>query len=135
VPADRPEQKKSKHDRSDVFAPDNAPPSSRALRNQPEKGKQLGFDFARDPLNAMRPMQTFEEIMKEDAESAGRAPPRASRTRARAHDRRRPQRDDPGCGPKAGRGRPCADGPQLRGAPVAWGRFPRRRPSGRSAWA
>ena len=25
-----------------------------------------GFDFRRDPLNAKKPMMTFEEIMKED---------------------------------------------------------------------
>src|SRR5947209_13527463 len=56
---DRPEQKKTAHDRSGVFAPANAPRSSRALRDQPEMGEFTGFDFARDPLNAKRPLQSF----------------------------------------------------------------------------
>jgi cytochrome c peroxidase len=66
VPVSRPEQRKTDHDRSDIFKSTNAKPSSPALNNQPEQGKINGFDFARDPLNAKRPMQTFEEIMTED---------------------------------------------------------------------
>jgi cytochrome c peroxidase len=66
VPADRPEQRKSDHDRSDIFKATNAKSSSTALDDQPEEGKINGFDFARDPLNAKKPMTTFEEIMKED---------------------------------------------------------------------
>ena len=62
----RPEQKKSEHDRSNIFGAANAAPSSPAFDNQPDKGKILGFDFYRDPLNAKKPMQTFEEIMKAD---------------------------------------------------------------------
>ena len=65
-PATRPEQKLSEHDRAKVFQPSNAPPSSRALEDQPEKGQIQGFDFVRDPLDAKRPMQTFEEIMAAD---------------------------------------------------------------------
>jgi cytochrome c peroxidase len=48
------------------FTAPNAPPSSSALDAQPEKGQATGFDFFRDPLNAKRPMQTFEETMKAD---------------------------------------------------------------------
>jgi cytochrome c peroxidase len=66
VPVTRPEQRKTDHDRSDIFKSTNAKPSSPALDNQPEQGKINGFDFARDPLNAKKPMTTFEEIMKED---------------------------------------------------------------------
>jgi cytochrome c peroxidase len=66
VPAERPEQKKSDHDRSDRFAAPKAMPSSPAFDNQPEKGQIQGFDFYRDPLGAKRPMQTFEEIMHAD---------------------------------------------------------------------
>jgi cytochrome c peroxidase len=51
---------------ADRFAAPNAPPSSTALEGQPEKGQAPGFDFFRDPLNAKRPMQTFEEIMQAD---------------------------------------------------------------------
>jgi cytochrome c peroxidase len=66
VPADRPEQQKSDHDRSDIFNAANAPHSSNALESQPDKGEVRGFDFSRDPLNAKRPMQTADEIMKQD---------------------------------------------------------------------
>ncbi len=65
--ATRPEQKQTKHDRSDIFDAPNAAPSSTVLDDQPEKGRMNGFDFARDPLGAKKPMQTFEEIYKEDA--------------------------------------------------------------------
>jgi cytochrome c peroxidase len=66
VSATRPEQQKTAHDRSDAFAGTSAKPSSPVLATQPEDGKINGFDFARDPLNAKRPMQTAEEIMRED---------------------------------------------------------------------
>jgi cytochrome c peroxidase len=66
VPATRPEQKKSGHDKSDVFLSDNAPPSSTAFKNQPDDGRATGFDFYRDPNNAPKPKTTFEEIMKAD---------------------------------------------------------------------
>ncbi len=69
VPADRPEQKKDEHDRSNRFDAANAAPSSPALEDQPEEGKLKGFDFARDPLDAKKPMQSPEDIMKEDMAS------------------------------------------------------------------
>jgi hypothetical protein len=66
VESKRPEQQKTTHDQSDIFGSPSAPPSSSVLPNQPDEGKMLGFDFARDPLNAKRPMQPPEEIMKAD---------------------------------------------------------------------
>jgi cytochrome c peroxidase len=66
VPITRPEQKKSAHDQSDIFKAQKAQPSSTAFQQQPDEGKVLGFEFYRDPLNAKRPMMTFEEGMKED---------------------------------------------------------------------
>src|SRR3954470_5791123 len=66
VAVKRPEQKETEHDRSEIFTAPKAPESSRALEGQPEKGQITGFDFYRDPLNAKRPMQSPEEIMKED---------------------------------------------------------------------
>ncbi len=66
VPADRPEQRKTKHDRSDIFDPATTPPSSPVLNRQPEQGKFLGFDFARDPLDAQKPMMTFAEVYKHE---------------------------------------------------------------------
>ena len=53
-------------DPNDPLAARNAKPSSPAFADQPDKGKIEGFDFFRDPLNAKKPMQTFEETMKAD---------------------------------------------------------------------
>src|SRR5689334_23181124 len=50
VPADRPEQQLTDHDRSDVFDPKRPAPLSPALKGQPKEGRITGFDFARDPL-------------------------------------------------------------------------------------
>ena len=64
VPVARPEQRQTDHDRSGVFS---APaPSSSVLDAQPDKGRETGFLFARDPHNAKRLLQTFEEGMKAD---------------------------------------------------------------------
>src|SRR4051812_32047841 len=62
----RPEQQQNAHDKSADFSPVNAPPQSTAFGNQPEQGKFEGFDFARDPLDAKRPMQTAQEILQQD---------------------------------------------------------------------
>src|SRR5260370_12626952 len=62
VPVERPEQKKTEHDLSDIFAPGKAPPTTEALANQTDQGQMLGFDFYRDPLGAMKPGTTFEDI-------------------------------------------------------------------------
>jgi cytochrome c peroxidase len=64
VPATRPEQRKNEHDQS--IDPKTAPASSQALKDQPDQGEARGFDFSRDPLNAKRPMQPAEEIVRED---------------------------------------------------------------------
>ncbi len=66
APTTRPEQQNTQHDRSGVFAADAAPHSSDALKQQPDEGKMKGFDFGRDALGAKKPMQTFEETMKQD---------------------------------------------------------------------
>jgi hypothetical protein len=64
APIERPEQKKTAHDLSDVFKPSNASPSSEALINQQDRGEMPGFDFYRDPLGAMKPGMTFEDVYK-----------------------------------------------------------------------
>jgi cytochrome c peroxidase len=66
VPTTRPEQQKNEHDQSNVFSATQAPPSSTAFDEQPDKGKVTGFDFYRDPLNAKKPMTSGDEIMKQD---------------------------------------------------------------------
>jgi len=68
VSGTRPEQKKTEHDRLDVFKAVNAMPSSPAFSQQTEEGQIRGFDFYRDPLNAPKPMVTFKEIMQADIE-------------------------------------------------------------------
>ena len=50
APMERPEQKKTAHDLSDVFNPSNALPSSEALIDQQDRGQMLAFDFYRDPV-------------------------------------------------------------------------------------
>ncbi len=70
VPQDRPEQKLTEHDQSQLFDPTRPAPITPALQDQPDAGRLLGFDFARDPLNADKPFKTFQEVMK--AESAQR---------------------------------------------------------------
>jgi cytochrome c peroxidase len=66
VPADRAEQKLTAHDKSDVFSFKNAPLLTSALKDQPQEGRITGFEFYRDPLDAKKPMTTFEEVMKGD---------------------------------------------------------------------
>jgi cytochrome c peroxidase len=61
---ERPEQRKTVHDLSDIFNPSNAVPSSEALTNQTDRGQMLGFDFYRDPLGATRPGMTFEDFYR-----------------------------------------------------------------------
>src|SRR4051812_36360660 len=62
----RPEQQKNSHDNSDVFDASRAEADSPVFQTQPKQGKLSGFDFARDPLNADRPMQKPEEIMQKE---------------------------------------------------------------------
>ena len=61
---ERPEQKKTAHDLSDVFNPSNAVPSSEALTNQQDRGQMNGFDFYRDLLGATRPGMTFDDLYR-----------------------------------------------------------------------
>ena len=120
VPTTRPEQKKNEHDRSNVFDAQNAPPASPAFNTQPDKGKVLGFDFFRDPLNAKRPMQTFEETMKADVADR----PKVMRAQQELLNRRydlTPRLDKEA---KMTRGKPLAVGPTARlPAGLSWERL------------
>jgi cytochrome c peroxidase len=67
VPAKRPEQQKTPHDRdAAAFQAANAPAAGPGIPDQPDKGQVLGFDFYRDPLNAKRPMESPDEIQRQD---------------------------------------------------------------------
>ena len=97
-------------DPKDPLAARNAKPSSPAFADQPDKGKIEGFDFFRDPLNAKRPMQTFDEIMKADVG----AKPNVMATQKRLLERRYDiaPKLDPSA--KMSRGKPLAVGPTAR---------------------
>ena len=56
----------AQQDKDDRFDAGKAEQSSSVLETQPDKGQATGFDFYRDPLNAKRPMQSFDETMKAD---------------------------------------------------------------------
>lgn len=71
VRSERPEQKKTDHDRSDLFNVPKALSSSPVLKDQPKEGKVSGFDFFRDPLGADQPYQKPEDGMKK--ETAGKS--------------------------------------------------------------
>jgi len=110
VPVERPEQKKTEHDLSDVFAPGKAPPTTGALVNQTDQGQMLGFDFYRDPLGAMKPGTTFEDVYK--AGVAGK--PKAMATQRKLLESR--YNLEPKLDPKVTmfRGKPLPVGPTAR---------------------
>ena len=110
APVERPEQKKTAHDLSDVFNPSNAVPSSEALTNQQDRGEMRGFDFYRDPLGAMRPGMTFEDFYK--AGVANKAEVRATQRRLLESRYNLEPKLDPVV--KMSRGKPIAVGPTAR---------------------
>ena len=107
VPRTRPEQQVSRHDASDLFDPKKAPPSSTAFKNQPDEGKILGFDFFRDPLNAKKPMMTFQEIYKADVA----AKPNVMQTQRRLLEQRYDLTPRLSREVRMTRGKPIATGP------------------------
>ncbi|SOD40877.1 cytochrome B6 [Nitrosovibrio sp. Nv4] len=122
----RPEQKKTEHDRSSVFAAPNAMPSSPAFENQPDDGKVLGFDFYRDPLNAKKPMQTFEETMKADVADRPQVMKTQHELLLRRYDLT-PRLDREA---KMSRGKPLAVGPTARLASgISWQKLADMSPS------
>ena len=120
VPETRPEQRKTEHDRSNVFNPGTPAPSSSALPSQRDEGRGLGFDFSRDPFNAKKPMQTFEETMKADV-AAKPGVMDAQRKLLESRYNLTP-RLDPAA--KMSRGKPLPVGPTARlGAGLTWERL------------
>jgi cytochrome c peroxidase len=110
VPATRPEQRKTPHDTADMFSGPNAPPSSPVFEKQPDKGEGLGFDFSRDPFDAKRPMQTFDEIMKADVAEKASVTDAQRRLLESRYDLQ--PRPDPSA--RMSRGKPLAVGPTAR---------------------
>jgi cytochrome c peroxidase len=64
MPIERPEQKKTEHDLSDIFSPSKALPITGAVTNQADQGQFLGFDLYKDPVGAMKPGMTFDDVYK-----------------------------------------------------------------------
>jgi cytochrome c peroxidase len=110
VPVERPEQKKTAHDLSDIFAQGKSLPSSEALVNQTDQGQMLGFDFYRDPLGAMKPGTTFEDIYK--AGVAGKPKVMATQRKLLESRYRLETKLDPVA--KMSRGKPLPVGPTAR---------------------
>ena len=106
----RPEQQKNKHDLSDIFKATKADPSSTAFKRQPDDGKVLGFDFVRDPLNAKKPMTTFEEIYQADVA----AKPKVMETQRALLEMRYNLKPSLAPDVKMSRGKPIAVGPTAR---------------------
>jgi cytochrome c peroxidase len=110
VPAERPEQKKTAHDRSDVFAPSKALPTTEALTHQTDQGRFLGFDLYKDPVGAMKPGTTFDEVFK----ALSDAKPKVNATQRKLLEAR--YNLEPKLDPEAkmSRGKPLAVGPTAR---------------------
>ena len=117
VPITRPEQQKTPHDQQD---PGKTAPAAAATDRQPDQGQVLGFDFARDPFNAKRPMQTAEEIMQADIAEKPAVTAAQRRLLESRYDLT--PRLDPAV--KMSRGKPLAVGPTARLASgVTWERL------------
>ena len=110
VQSNRPELKKTDQDKPERFAATNAQPISPVLKSQPEEGKIKGFDFFRDPLNAKKPMEKFEEIMKAD-EAAKTGVMDAQRKLLETRYNLTPKLD---ASAKMSRGKPLAVGPTAK---------------------
>ncbi len=110
VAADRPEQRRTEHDRSDLFDTTKPAPLTAALKDQPKQGRITGFDFARDPLNADKPFTTFAEVMKK--ESAARPKGTAMQRKLLESRYNLEPKLDPEV--KMARGKPLAVGPTAR---------------------
>jgi cytochrome c peroxidase len=110
VPAERPEQQKSAHDRSDIFSPSKALPTTEALANQTDQGQFRGFDLYKDPVGAMRPGMTFDEVFK----TLSDAKPKVMATQQKLLEARynlQPKLDPAA---KMSRGKPLVVGPTAR---------------------
>ena len=68
VPDERPEQRKSAHDRSNVFQASQGLPPRKRCPISPTRGRSWVLTSP-VTLNAKRPMQPFEEIMHADAQA------------------------------------------------------------------
>jgi cytochrome c peroxidase len=120
APAERPEQNKTAHDRSDVFNVQNAKPSSPVFKGQPKQGKNSGFDFYRDPLNSDKPFEDPDEITRKLSADK----PRVMDAQRQLLERRYNLQPNLDPEAKMSRGKPVVVGPTARLAQgVTWERL------------
>ncbi len=110
VPIERPEQKLTDHDRANLFDPKVPAFLTPALKDQPDQGRVLGFDFSRDPFNAPKPFTTFEEVKAKDV-AARPGVTAAHRKLLESRYNLTPKLDPEA---KMSRGKPLAVGPTAR---------------------
>jgi cytochrome c peroxidase len=110
VPMERPEQQITEHDQSPAFDTTKPAPINDALKGQPNAGRLLGFDFARDPLGAAKPFTTLEEVMQK--ESAARPQVKAAQQTLLEERYNLEPKLDPEA--KMSRGKPLPVGPTAR---------------------
>jgi cytochrome c peroxidase len=110
VPVERPEQKKSAHDLSDIFSPSQALPTTAALSDQIDQGQFRGFDLYKDPVGAMKPGMTFDAVFN----ALVAAKPKVTSTQQKLLESR--YNLEPKLDPKVtmSRGKPLAVGPTAR---------------------
>jgi cytochrome c peroxidase len=110
VPKERPEQKKTAHDLSDIFTPSKALPTTGSLHDQTDEGQFLGFDLYKDPVGATKPGMTFDDIYK----ALVAAKPKVTATQRKLLESR--YNLEPTLDPvvKMSRGKPLAVGPTAR---------------------
>jgi cytochrome c peroxidase len=114
---------RSPQDTPDVSVKAAAP--SAAFHAQPEEGQAPGFDFYRDPLNAKRPGQTFEEVMNADVAEKAKVMETQRELLARRYDLA--ARLDSSAA--MARGKRLAVGPTAKLAPgMSWDALARMRP-------
>ena len=110
VPADRPEQKQTDHDKSAKFDWTKPAPLTPALKDQPNGGRIAGFEFSRDPLGADKPFLTLAEVMAK--ESA--AKPKVMEAQRKLLEARYDLAPKPHPEARMARGKPVLVGPTAR---------------------
>lgn len=117
VPAERPEQKQTEHDKSGAFDWKKPAPLSAALKDQPNGGRIAGFEFSRDPLGADKPFLTLVEVMKKESEAKPKVMDAQRKLLAARYDLE-PKFDEK---VKMSRGKPLCVGPTARlAAGLSW---------------
>lgn len=123
--ATRIEQTKSEHDLTVAGSGDQPAPISRALRTQPNKGEQRGFDFGRDANGSEKPKQKFEDTLAK--ESAAKPEVMAAQRELLAFRYDLNPKPDPVA--KMSRGKPLAVGPTAKLAKgLNWDAFAKMTP-------